>query len=703
MAKDYRKEISFQAGELSPLFHGRSDSEFYQKGLAVAKNVVIDKRGGATRRKGARHRNTITGVEGKILTKQINPWRFDILTMVNAALSIYAPGNAFTSANLLTDGKFDTPGAGAWTVVQTTWNSDVVFTGEVCKLLPKEDDSGPTFGESSIRQQVTVTASTSANHTVRVEQATSRRLHIKIGTTAGSTNIAEFFTTEEFFDGEFVPNNATYWVEVLSDSEFGEEGSVLTHVATLASANLGGAANSIIAPWVEDEIPDVHVIESPDGETTYFVHRSFAPQKLTYNYATDVYTFAAVTFTAAPANWTTDNYPESGAYFQGRLWLGPTHDSPQKIWASRSGAPENFTTGATASDSFNLTIEKQGRVKWLRGQKNLVVGTENGEHIISATEDGVITQDNFLVRQQSAYGSNKVQSIPVAEKIFYITPDGERLQSMGYQWEEDNWLSNDLTFASEHITYNGVRKAIFAQDKRPLVILTLINGNMAVLTYDRTTETIGWAYHVYEKHRIVDCAAGLVDGETRLVRFVIKRDGSLAQMSLEREISEDVYMDGFSQDYNNTPDTRIDGLDHLDGETVQVMADGVQQADEVVSFGRVFSDTAGTVLYAGLKIESKIVTLPPDVAQEQIRSWIKRWLKIWILVNGSQPPKINGDRVSAAAAEQDDVILPDGLENSAFKISNLGWDDNGQLTVEEDTPVEMKVLAIYGELARETL
>ena len=38
-----------------------------------------------------------------------------------------------------------------------------------------------------------------------------------------------------------------------------------------------------------------------------------------------------------------------------------------------------------------------------------------------------------------------------------------------------------------------------------------------------------------------------------------------------------------------------------------------------------------------------------------------------------------------------------------YKTINLGWDDFGQITIEEDLPVNMNVLAIYGEMGTETL
>lgn len=55
---------SFNAGELSPLLFGRVDLEKYKSGLALARNVFVDYRGGLSNRGGSRYIDTIDGTSG---------------------------------------------------------------------------------------------------------------------------------------------------------------------------------------------------------------------------------------------------------------------------------------------------------------------------------------------------------------------------------------------------------------------------------------------------------------------------------------------------------------------------------------------------------------------------------------------------------------------------------------------------------------
>ncbi len=698
MAKDYTRESSFQAGEISPLFYGQTESEFYQKGLAIAENVVVDKRGGAFRRGGNENRGQISGNDGRIFTKQIHNYRFDSIILHNIEMVIVAPGIDFQSANLLANPLFYSS-ATSWTVVATSSSSRAIFDGTLCRLKPEQNNGTRTV---EIRQQVTVTAATTANHMVRVQQADNAILTVKIGTTAGANNIAEFVSNEETFDGIFVPNNATYWVTVQSDGN-NSLGSRLIFVGTIADADKGGVGKTYVAPWTEDQLDRVQIVSAPDGETLYFLHGNVSTRKITYVFATDAYTaVTTVSFTAPPAEWTGTNHPAAGTHTKGRLWLAGTPAEPQTVWGSKSASPEDFTTGAGAADSWNFTLEQQGRIKWLAGSKGgskgVLIGAENGEHTLTS-ESGVVSQTDFDVDQQSAYGSNDMQPIQAGEKLLYFTPDGRKIQSMSYEWQQDNWLSQDLSFASEHITEGEIKRRAWAQHPGSVLVLVLGNGNISILTFDRTSQTVGWARSLFADMDILDAAVGLIGGVSRLVTLGQR---TVDEIEIEIENSTEIYLDSYSHVYYATPANTVTGLDHLEGEVVQVLNDGAVEPAKTVSSGSITTERNGSNIYAGKQILSKMVTLPPDVPQGQIRSWKKRWNKIWALMHLSAPPIINGtrppDRTPSTLMD-----TPEPLVSKQYQVVNLGWDEQGQVTLEENLPVAMKVLAIYGELSRESL
>lgn len=62
--------------------------------------------------------------------------------------------------------------------------------------------------------------------------------------------------------------------------------------------------------------------------------------------------------------------------------------------------------------------------------------------------------------------------------------------------------------------------------------------------------------------------------------------------------------------YSGDPVTTLGGLDHLEGETVKIIADGKVVADQAVSGGSITLTTAASVIHVGLGYTAKMKTLP---------------------------------------------------------------------------------------------
>jgi len=832
--KEYRKNISFQAGELSPRFLGRSDTDIYAKGLAIAENVTVDMRGGAFKRGGLQHVARLPGNNGRLFTLQVSRTRYYTIVIYydldldKGQMLILAPGARVLGNNLLSNGNFSAAGA-SWTSLVEPISSRVVYGIGEAELLPEQDNpdavvngnfqqeglnwivredpaasvvsfsvgqcsmvprgvagdfagisqeltgtpnasynliiNGDFGGETIIKmgtaegdgtyldttitnlssgdqfpftptaspfwvtidcvstegvyatldsvevkeqitktaaisQMATVTAAITDLHLVTIAQAGVERLSVLIGTTAGASDIAAFESSAQEITETFVPNSATYWVTVLADGDNIEKASI-NLVGTAAEGDVDPLGIRMDAPWNEAQVDEIHQIQVPSGKTIYFTHPNVPTQKLIYDHALDVFVpLQAVSFLNPPAQWTGINHPSTGCHFQGRLWLGGTPDQGQTVWASKSGSPEDFTVDDPITDASALefTLQEFGRIEWMLGTKNVLIGADNGEHIITSA-GGIITSQDFQIDQQSSYGSNNMQALQVGEKVFYLTPDGRKLRAMAYEWQENNWISTDLTFASEHITAGIGKHSCWAQNPESIFLLELEDGTLASLTYDRTAETNAWTRLIAPGMQIKDIATGRRDGVNEIVAMGQRYPSTI---DVETNSANKQKLDSYVSVFDPIGTNIITGLDHLEGETVRPMVDGAVNPLVVVTGGQVTTQQAGFQLYAGIPYTATIKTLPPDIPQSQIRSWKKRWNKVWALMYESKAPIINGTRPPARTPSTPmDTVEPD--ISGHYKTINLGWDDFGQITISEDLPVNMNVLAIYGEMGTETL
>lgn len=141
----------------------------------------------------------------------------------------------------------------------------------------------------------------------------------------------------------------------------------------------------------------------------------------------------------------------------------------------------------------------------------------------------------------------------------------------------------------------------------------------------------------------------------------------------------------------------ISGLDHLEGKTVKVKADGASHPDKVVSSGSITLDRDSYQVLVGLAYTTEIETLTPEYdsgigsiqGQQQ-----KRAIPI-LRVFKSAVPTVNGAfKPSRNSLNNMDQSVP--LTTGTLRYSLQAWDTEGKLKIETDEPLPLTLLAIYG-------
>lgn len=451
-------------------------------------------------------------------------------------------------------------------------------------------------------------------------------------------------------------------------------------------------------PYAAGEERDVHFVSNPSGTAIYLFHVEHAPRKLVYTRSTDSFAFSTVSFTAQPAAWGASNYPSCGTFFQGRLWVAGTVNEPETFWGSKSAAHENFTTGSLADDALEFTLQKHGRITWMKGTKNLLIGTHEGEHIVTS-DAGVIVPGDIQVEQQSAYGSSSVQPVLVGDQVFYVSPDRTKLRAMQYEWTANNWLSKDLTFFSEHITQAHIVDVAWQQNPSNRLWCVLEDGSVALLTYERGESVWGWSKYETDG-AVIDVHTEEYLGHDRVILLVQRNSGEL---ELELSIPEGnlAFMDSWVS-ASGTALTSVSGLDHLDGKTVQVLADGAVHPDATVAAGSITLSYPADEVYVGLPYTCTLVTLPLDKGANagSALPHFKRYNKIYVSLLDSAKPLINGTRPPVRHPSTP-MGTPEPVTTSKVLSVATGWDLNAQITIEQDLPLACTVLGIAGEVAQE--
>jgi hypothetical protein len=148
--------------------------------------------------------------------------------------------------------------------------------------------------------------------------------------------------------------------------------------------------------------------------------------------------------------------------------------------------------------------------------------------------------------------------------------------------------------------------------------------------------------------------------------------------------------------------TELTGLDHLDGATVTVVADGVD-GTATVADGAIA--VTGTDVEAGINYVARIRTLRPELStpggtsMTRIRRVVDASVRFYCCGPGWRINQLETD-LTGSETRRDDLNVDTGFTEYVQDrlVANLGWDRQGRVTVEQPRPFKGTVLAIGGRI-----
>lgn len=686
-------QVSFSAGELSPRLYARTDARGYREGARVMRNMIPLSQGPSVRRPGTFTRQVVNNVQNvRLIPFPVTVDVGYILAFYGNSMIIFNEFGETVKPQKVLNPRFQLLGAN-WTAFVGSPPQAGVVTFSIGNASLNPTPTNP----AAIRQNITgLTAGQVYTFTA---YGTATNFRIRAGTAAGLSDLGEAFSgLGNAATLQVTPTGTNFWIEVAQPASAGPTGIILS-VSVTSNAD---ATQVFATPYNQDNLQFIQSEMAPAGQLMYFSNPVVTPWKLTL--VGGVWTFEAVTFTTPPPDWVTNNYPVALTFFQGRLWFGGTLAQPSKFWGSKSGLYEDFTTGTAADDSVVYTIAKRGAIRWMTGLKTLLIGTEIGEFVISS-EAGVITPTDVTIEPQSQYGSMPFQAHQLGNQVLYVSGDGRKLRAMGYRFEEQGWVTQDLTFASEHITAGRVYEIAYTQNPESIVWMVNQAGELLGCSYDRANNIIGWHKHDTPGVVWIAICALRVSGTDFLWlagRIELATGPEVVICVMTQPLANRPYMDASKTVVAPSPTVTFSGFGYLEGKTVGVLADGAVHPDVVVAGGNVVLQAPATEVTAGLRFLSQLHTLPVEIAQHPQASepMVKRMNRIYLRLFMSRLPIINGVRPPTRHPPEP-MDTSGALITDDIFVTNLGWDRLQTITVEEDLPIALHVLGTFAEMAAE--
>lgn len=153
-----------------------------------------------------------------------------------------------------------------------------------------------------------------------------------------------------------------------------------------------------------------------------------------------------------------------------------------------------------------------------------------------------------------------------------------------------------------------------------------------------------------------------------------------------------------------SPVTTITGLDHLNGETVSILADGNVEPQQVVVNGSVTLQQPATAIFVGLPYASQLQSLYIDIQGEPtIQSKRKKISQVWVRMQDSRGMKVGADfKTLREIKERTTQMMGQPiLPFTGDEQVNLDpvYQMAGQICVQQDNPLPCTILGLIPQIS----
>ncbi len=495
--------------------------------------------------------------------------------------------------------------------------------------------------------------------------------------------------------------------------------------------------------------------------------------------------------------------PAAVTSFEQRVFFGGTDETPNGVWATRTGTLADLSYHIPVLDDdrlrFNVDANEAVSIRHFVPMRHLLVLTNSTEFRILPVDSDVLTPSSIDVKAHSYKGCSRVRPTVVGSNLVFCAARGGHVYEMGYQQNGVLSEPGDMCLRAEHL-FDGesILDQSYAQSPQPNLWFCSSSGRLLGLTYVPQESIGAWHVHDTAASGAFESCGVTAEGDEDARYFVVRRtiNGSVVRsvemMAAERHgsLTAAYFVDAggsFDGTYDPAGGTTmtvtggttwaygdavtitastiqfvlgsddvgdhvaliaangtayriritavstnatatgtllgtlplalrgvattswafardtIAGLDHLEGQTVQVFGDGLVQATRVVTGGAITPASPAIAGCVGLAMPTSMRLLP--IGLQTVEAWGQGRTKnvnqaaLRVVESGPfliGPSAISYDDLVPANAE----AVPGSLVTGESRVALLPeWTDGGQITVRIDDPLPLTLLGIVMQVA----
>lgn len=397
-------------------------------------------------------------------------------------------------------------------------------------------------------------------------------------------------------------------------------------------------------------------------------------------------------------------WPSCVCFHQQRLVFAGSNKYPQWIWGSGIRQFYNYELGSlsTSAWAFQLDSNQINPILHLFSMNALIALTSMNEFLITSST-GVITPTSVNVRCPSEYGANPVLPVRMATDLLYLQRGSHKLLTLNYDPDnQTGYTVNELSLLAEHMLESPIVDMTVQAQPRNRIHMLRLDGKMVTLTVNKQVGIAAWSRVVTDGSFLTCATIPREDGTDDTYVAVVREIGGIPQVYIEH-FQEGIYSDsalvGAIEKDTDPPQQKWTKLEHLEGKTVAIVADGSVQTQQVVEDGAITLARPARQVVIGLPYTPRLIMLPPEA---QMQTGTMQGSKVAlnrlrIRINDTTGMMINGQQVPFRKFGLKVLDKPSPLYSGDIDWNVVGW-NNTETIIEQPQPLPIHVLAVVRSL-----
>jgi hypothetical protein len=406
----------------------------------------------------------------------------------------------------------------------------------------------------------------------------------------------------------------------------------------------------------------------------------------------------------------TRGWPISACFYEGRLVLGGTQSKPQSIFMSKTGSFFDFDIDDGDDDEAifaTISSRKLNDIVDVYPGRNLQIFTSGAEFAVTSKP---VTPSSINIQPQTSHGANKVEVQDVDGSTIFVDRHGKSLLSFLYSFNEDAYTSDDRSVLASHLINQPVDMALLAgtaSDDANWLFIVNTDGTATILNTLRSQDINGFTRWNTSGDIKSVCVV-----DDQLFMTVERTVNSVAKLFIERW--DFTYLMDCSIKSVQVAGV-IDGLDHLDGESVKAITrEGLADKNEgyvlssyTVASGQITLDASEqyslTTYEVGLPFVPTIKPMPLNTNigsgqnQMRLKKIVRMNLRVYessgIYIDGIPVPiRSFGEAGITSPLTNESIVPTSGIIEDVYDINGWGREVIPTITCPDPTPMHIQMI-----------